>query len=170
MYHIMAIYAAKHVGLDRAQVGTLFTLNGILVVLIQLPAVKYIRQVGTKGALVLGSIGYVVAYAGCGLATGYISLLACVALITLSEIIALPAQQTTVTSLAPSDKVAGYAGVFGFVQGAAQTAGPVMGSALLDITTPETTWFLLASIGVVAALGYARRTETQPPVAGTIGR
>jgi MFS family permease len=154
MYHIMAIYAAKHLGLDRAQVATLFTLNGILVVLIQLPAVRYIRRVGTRGALVLGSLGYFIGYLGCGVAGGYLSLLMCVALITLCEIVALPAQQTTVTGMAPTDNVAGYAGVYGFVQGAAQTAGPALGTCLLELASPRGAWFALALLGLLAAWGY----------------
>ncbi len=157
MYHIMAIYAAKHVGLDRAQVGTLFTLNGILVVLIQLPAVRYIRRMGTRGALIIGSLGYAVAYAGCAFAWGYLPLLACVGVVTLSEIVAVPAQQAAVTEMAPPEKVAGYAGLFGLVQGTAQTAGPVLGTFLIEFVSPQGAWLLLAVLGLVAALVYQRR-------------
>jgi MFS family permease len=157
MYHIMAIYAAKHLGLDRTQVGTLFTLNGILVVLIQLPAVRYIRHVGTRGALVIGSLGYAIAYGGCAFAWGYLPLLACVALVTLSEIVAAPAQQATVTEMAPPEKVAGYAGLFGLVQGAAQTAGPVLGTCLIEFASPRGAWLCLSVLGLIAALVYRSR-------------
>lgn len=158
MYHIMAIYAAKYVGLDRAQVGTLFVLNGLLVVLIQLPAVRYIQHVGTRGALLLGSLGYSIAYAGCSIASSYLPLLACVALITLSEIVAVPAQQATVTGMAPKDKVARYAGMFGLVQGGAQTAGPILGTCLIEFVSPQGAWMLLGALGLLAALGYRTRT------------
>jgi MFS family permease len=157
MYHIMAIYAAKHLGLDRAQVGTLFVLNGVLVVLIQLPAVRYIRQVGNRGALLLGALGYSIAYTGCALANSYVPLLACVALVTLSEIVAVPAQQVTVTELAPADKVSRYAGMYGFVQGAAQTAGPILGTCLIEFVSPRGAWLLLGVIGLLAAWGYRTR-------------
>ena len=97
MYHILPIYAAKHLGLDRTQVGSLFVINGVLVVLFQLAAVRFIQRVGTAGALMLGSLGYLVAYAGVGLATGYLSLFACVVMGTLCEIIAVPAHQARIT-------------------------------------------------------------------------
>jgi MFS family permease len=163
MYHIMSIYAAKHLGLDRAQVGTLFVLNGLLVVLIQLPAVRYIRLLGTRGALLLGALGYSIAYTGCALAQSYLPLLACVALVTLSEIVAVPAQQATVTELAPGDKVTRYAGMYGFVQGAAQTAGPILGTCLIEFVSPQGAWLMLAAIGLLAAWGY--RTQPQPILA-----
>jgi MFS family permease len=157
MYHIMSIYAAKHLGLDRAQVGTLFVLNGILVVLIQLPAVRYIRRVGNRGALLLGALGYCIAYTGCAIAQSYAPLLACVALVTLSEIVAVPAQQVTVTELAPKDAVTRYAGMYGFVQGAAQTAGPILGTCLIEFVSPRGAWLMLAGIGLLAAWGYRTR-------------
>jgi MFS family permease len=155
MYHIMAIYAAKYLGLNRAQVATLFTLNGILVVLVQLPAVRFIRRVGTMSALIIGSFGYFVSYLGCCMAIGYFSLLACVALITLCEIMALPAQQTAVTDMAPPNGVSQYAGVYGLVQGAAQTVGPIFGTSLIEFVSARGAWIILAVLGLAAAFGYS---------------
>jgi MFS family permease len=159
MYHILPIYAAKHLGLDRTQVGSLFVANGILVVLLQLPAVQIIQRIGTAGALVAGSFGYVVAYCGVGLASGYFSLLACVLLATLCEIVAVPAHQARLTGLAPADQVAGYAGLGGLVQGLAQTSGPIVGSALIDLLPAAMGWGILAVLGIVAAFGFRRRPE-----------
>ena len=98
---------------------------------------RCIRRVGTAGALVLGSLGYVVAYFGVGLATGYLTLLVCVVLATLCEIAAVPAHQARVTALAPIDNVAGYVGLGGLVQGIAQTSGPIVGSCLIELTSPQ---------------------------------
>lgn len=159
MYHILPIYAAKHLGLDRTQVGSLFVANGILVVLLQLPAVQIIQRIGTAGALVTGSFGYVLAYCGVGLSTGYLSLLACVLLATLCEIVAVPAHQARLTGLAPHDQVAGYAGLGGLVQGLGQTSGPIIGSALIDLLPPAMGWGFLAVLGIVAAYGFRRRAE-----------
>jgi MFS family permease len=154
MYHMMSVFAAKYVGLGRAEVGTLFTLNAILVVVLQLPAVQWIRKIGTARTLVFGSVGYMVAFAACGLAFNHISLLACVGLITLCEIMTAPAQQARVTALAPPDKVARYTGIFGLFQGAAQTIGPVLGVFLLETVSPRGAWFVLATLGLAASLLY----------------
>jgi MFS family permease len=161
MYHMLPLYAAKYLGLDRTQVGSLFVVNGILVVLLQLPAVELIRRVGTAGALVIGSLGYLVAYVGVGLAAGYLTLLAFVVLATLCEIAAVPAHQARVTALAPIDNVAGYVGLGGLVQGIAQTSGPIVGSCLIELTSPSLGWVLLALLGVSAALGFRRRRPTR---------
>jgi MFS family permease len=157
MYHMLPIYAAKHLGLDRTQVGTLFVANGILVVLVQLPAVRFIRRLGTAGALVLGSLGYLVAYGGVAAARGYLTLFACVVVATLCEIVAAPAHQARITALAPPDDVAGYAGMAGLVQGLAQTTGPILGSCLIELVPFGLGWLPLALFGVAAAFGFRRR-------------
>ena len=69
MFQTLSIYAAKVLHLSRAEVGTLYTLNGILVVLLQLPAVRAIVRLGTRRALMVGAVGYAASYAAVGLAT-----------------------------------------------------------------------------------------------------
>jgi MFS family permease len=157
MYHMLPIYAAKTLGLDRAQVGTLFVANGLLVVVVQLPAVRFIRRVGTAGALVLGSLGYLLAYGGVAAARGYLSLFACVLVATLCEIVAVPAHQARLTALAPIDNVASYAGIAGLVQGLAQTTGPLVGSFLVALLPSGLGWLLFAVFGTAAALGFRRQ-------------
>jgi MFS family permease len=159
MYHILPIFAAKHLGLDRTQVGSLFVINGVLVVLLQLPAVQLIQRIGTSGALVAGSLGYLLAYSGVALATSYMALFLCVVLGTLCEIVAVPAYQARVTALAPVDAVAGYVGMGGLVQGIAQTSGPIVGSILIELVSPTWGWLVLALLGVVAAAGFRRRRD-----------
>lgn len=157
MYHMLAVHAARTLHLDRSQVGALFVVNGILVVLVQLPIVRLISRIGTARALVIGSLGYLVAYTGVGLAVGFLSLVICVAIATLCEILAAPAHQARATAFAPPDAVAAYAGTAGLVQGVAQTVGPLLGSVLIDVATPAFGWPLLASAGLVAALGFRKR-------------
>ena len=160
MYHILPIYAAKHLGLDRTQVGSLFVINGVLVVLFQLAAVRFIHRVGTAGALMLGSLGYLLAYAGVGPGLRLPDACSrCVVLGTLCEIVAVPAHQARITGLAPIDSVAGYVGMGGLVQGMAQTSGPIVGSCLIEIAPDGVGWILIGLLGLVAAAGFRRRVE-----------
>jgi MFS family permease len=159
MYHILPIYAAKHLGLDRTQIGSLFVINGVLVVLFQLAAVRFIQRVGTAGALMLGSLGYLLAYVGVGLASSYLGLFGCVVVGTLCEIVAVPAHQARITGLAPIDSVAGYVGMGGLVQGIAQTSGPIVGSFLIEMAPGGIGWILIGLLGLVAAAGFRRRVE-----------
>jgi MFS family permease len=127
---------------------------------VQLPTVRFIRRVGTAGALVVGSLGYLIAYGGVSAASGYLSLFACVLCATLCEIVAVPAHQARLTALAPVDNVAGYAGIAGLVQGLAQTTGPLIGSFLVAFVPAGLGWVAIALFGIAAALGFRRQSAT----------
>jgi len=162
MYHMLSVYAAKHLGLTRGEVGSLFTINAVLVVLLQLPTVRIIAHLGHVRTLVIGSVTYAIAFIACGLATGYIGLVAAVALITLCEILTAPAQQARMTHLAPGDRLGGYSGAFGLFQGAAQALGPVLGIFLLETLDPRGAWFALAFFGPIAAWLYRTPEKSRP--------
>jgi MFS family permease len=154
LYQTASIYAASVLKLDRAQVGTMFTLNGAIVVLLQLPAIQYIQRLGTRRALIAGTLGYAVSYAAVGLAVGQLTLLACIAAVTLAEIITSPAQQAAVTGLAPPGRTGAYTGLYGLCQVAGQSSGPLIGTTLLSSLPPRAAWFGLGLFGVLACLGY----------------
>jgi MFS family permease len=162
LYQTLSIYAAKtlHLGLDR--VAAFYWLNGLMVVFLQIPAAAYIRRIGTSGALVVGCLGYAASYAAVGLASEFTALLLCVACVTLAEIVTAPAQQATITGLAPAGRIGAYAGLFGLAQVTGQSAGPLIGTALLDIHAlpSRVAWFLLALFGVAAAMIY--RSPSKP--------
>jgi len=154
LYATLSLYAADHLHLSLRAISHLYTLNGWMVVLFQLPAFYYIRRVGIGRVLVIGALAYAASYALCGLATRELHLLGCVACITFAEIISAPAQQTTATSMAPADRIGAYAGMFGLAQAAGQSLGPGLGTSLLGALPDRLTWPLLALFGVGAALLY----------------
>jgi MFS family permease len=154
LYSSFSIYASRVLHLDHAHVAKLYALNGIIVVFLQIPAASFIQRVGTRRALLLGGLGYAASYAAVGLTGGFVSLAACVAAVTLAEIISAPAQQTTVPSLAPAGRIGAYLGLYGLCQVVGQSAGPLIGTAALDAVPSRAAWFLLALFGVTAALVY----------------
>jgi MFS family permease len=157
LYQALSIYAAVNLKLTIAQIGHLYSFNGLLVVFLQMPAVAFIRRHGTRRALILGCAGYAASYAAVGLAGSYTTLLLCVGCVTLAEIVTAPAQQATVTSMAPAGRIGIYAGLFGLCQVTGQSAGPLIGTALLDALPARVAWFVLALFGVTAAVIYRGR-------------
>jgi MFS family permease len=163
LYQTMSIYAARALHLTQAQVGRIYFENGLLVVALQVPAFYYIRRIGTRRALVIGSLAYAASYLSCWLAGGYTPLLACVAGVTLAEMVSAPAQQTAATSMAPPGRVGAYAGLFGLAQAAGQSLGPLAGGWLFDRLGDRRIWLFLPVFGVIAAVLY--RKAVRPPVA-----
>jgi MFS family permease len=156
LYQTVSIYAAQVLHLGRREIGHVYTLNGILVVLLQLPSMHAIERLGRQRAIILGSVGYALSYGAVGLVQGQASLYACIVAVTLSEIVAAPAQQAAVTSLAPSGRVGAYTGLFGLCQVVGQSTGPLIGTTLLAVLPPRGAWFVLPIFGALAAIGYGQ--------------
>jgi MFS family permease len=162
LFHTLSIYAARTLQMSRGAVGTIYVVNGLLVVLLQLPAVAYINRWGRKWALTMGALGYAVSYGLVGLAHTQLTLLLCVAAVTVSEVILAPAQHAEVTSMAPAGRVGAYSGLFGLAQIAGQSVGPAFGGLALDAVTPRLAWPLLALFGVAAAFWYRSALTATP--------
>jgi len=160
LYAPLSIYAADHLHMSLADVSHLYTVNGFIVVLLQLPAFYLIRHIGTHKVLVVGALSYAIAYALCGLAVKEWHLLVFVGLITLAEIISSPAQQTAATGMAPSERIGAYAGLYGLTQAAGQSFGPLVGTSLLDVLPDRVTWPLLGLFGIAAMLLYRKLNRT----------
>jgi MFS family permease len=163
LYAPLSLYAADHVHMSIHSIRHLYLENGLIVIFLQLPAFYYIRRAGNQRVLVLGALAYAISYALCGLATRELHLIACVALVTLAEIISAPAQQTAATTMAPVDRIGAYAGLFGLTQAAGQSFGPLVGTSLLGALPARLTWPLLALFGVVAAVLYAKVNHPLAP-------
>ena len=167
LYAPLSIYAADHLHMSLAAVSHLYTVNGFIVVLLQLPAFYLIRRIGTHKVLVVGALAYAIAYALCGLALREWHLLVFVGLITLAEIISSPAQQTAATGMAPPERIGAYAGLYGLTQAAGQSFGPLVGTSLLDALPDRLTWPLLGLFGIAAMLLYRKLNRTPETARGT---
>jgi MFS family permease len=171
LYQTLSIYAGRVLGLGRRELGLVYALNGLIVTFLQLPAVSAIQRVGPGRAIVVGSIGYALSYAAVGLVHGQVGLMLCIAAVTLAEIVTAPAQQATVTHLAPDGRVGAYMGLYGLAQVVGQSTGPLVGTTALALLPPRSAWFALALFGVAAALGYrklvfAAQTPRKPLASG----
>jgi MFS family permease len=156
LFVTLPIFAAKHLGLPNAEVSRIFTVNGLIVVALQLPAAGLINRIGRMRALIIGCIGYAVSYSALGLAGNLTFLLLCVGAITLSEVMLAPSQHSLVTTLAPEGSIGAYAGIFGLAQVAGQSVGPALGGLAMEYLDGMGLWVTLGSFGFMAALGYSR--------------
>jgi len=161
LYAPLSLYAADHVHMGIRSIRHLYLENGLIVIFLQLPAFYYIRRAGSQRVLVLGALAYAVSYGLCGLATRELHLIACVALLTLAEIISAPAQQSAATTMAPANRIGAYAGLFGLTQAAGQSFGPLVGTSLQGALPARLTWPLLALFGVVAAVLYGKTNHAE---------
>jgi len=155
LFVTLPVFAARELGLDNADVSRIFTVNGLIVVALQLPAAGLINRIGRMRALFIGCIGYALSYSAFGLVGNLSLLLLGVAAITVSEVILAPSQHSLVTTLAPAGSIGAYSGIFGLAQVAGQSVGPLLGGVAMEFLTGMGLWATLGSFGFMAALGYS---------------
>ena len=158
LFSTFSIYAKSSVGLSEQQIGLMFAVNGLAVVLFQLPAVALIARFTHAGALVTGALIYVVAFLGMGAAVGPISLGAAVLLTTIGEVVVAPAQQATVAQLGDPTRLGRAYGLFGTMQMLGVALAPLLGGLAYDHLRhrPMVMWACLAALPLLLAVGYAR--------------
>ncbi|MEE8593769.1 MAG: MFS transporter [Candidatus Bipolaricaulota bacterium] len=152
----LAVFSTQTIGISEAQLGWLFTINGIVVVLFQWPAARLAARVGIRWGLVLGCLGYALGYFTVGLVPGFGFLIGSMVIITLGEVTFSPTSMAAVANMAPAVRVGRYMGFFGLTEALGWSLGPFIGGMLYDrlAHAPVSLWSIIALIGVIAALGF----------------
>lgn len=159
--------AMGEAGFTPADYGTAMAVNGVMIVVLQIPVTRFIEHRDPRRLLVVSSIlaGYgfgLTAFAG---SVGVFTLTVCVW--TLAEIVNAPTQTGLVVRLAPVHGRGRYQGMYTLSWALASLVAPVMSGLVIDRFGAAYLWGLCAVVGTVAGLGYAllmRRLPTEESV------
>lgn len=138
-------------GFDTTVYGTLLSMNGLMVILFELPlttlTLRYPpRKVMAFGYLLLGG-GFALNAMGSHLSVLY----GAMAIFTVGEMIAMPTQSAYVAQLAPSHLRGRYSGAMSMAWSGAAMIGPAGGMWIFS-RQPSTLWACCGILGVLAAL------------------
>ena len=153
----LSVYVVEWTHHTKVELGILYTLNGLMVVILQFPVVRLLTPYRLTTAMVAGSLLYVVGYGLMGAGSSFALLAASMFVVTSGEIVASPASMNLVANFS-SEKVRGrYMGVYGLFNSFGWSIGPLVGGVLLDIARgkPLLLWGPIAGLMLLAALGYA---------------
>lgn len=152
----LSVFSTEFIGISEVQLGFVYTLNGVIVVLFQWPAALLAGRLRARRALALGCLLYGLGYLSVAIVPSFVWLMGSMVLITLGEVVFSPSATTSVADMAPEGKMGRYMGFFGLTEALGWSAGPFIGGFLLDAyaTRPLILWGAIAGIGVVAALGF----------------
>jgi MFS family permease len=170
----LAVDMGQH-GLSAQQFGLVAAVNGVVIVVLQMPVTRALRSRSSGVLLATGSL--VLAW-GIGLtvfATSVAVYAVTVVIWTLGEIVHAPASMSIVADLAPTHARGRYQGMFTLAWSAAAFAGPLAGGLALQYLGRNSVWLGCAAIGTVAAAGYylllrPRTAPLQPAVPVETGR
>jgi MFS family permease len=138
-----------NLGFSAAVYGGIISLNGVLVVLFDLPLSTVTRRFPARRVIALG---YLLVGAGFALNTfahTVPALMLAMAVVTLGEMVMVPVSAAYVADLAPAHMRGRYMGVYGLVWAAALIIGPALGMKLLALGAAYL-WLTCGALGLVA--------------------
>ncbi|MFE1176852.1 MDR family MFS transporter [Streptomyces sp. NPDC058773] len=141
-------------GFSSADFGLAIGVNGVLVVLLQLPVTRFIEH-RSPALLLIGSA--LLAGYGFGLTAlaGSVAMYAvAVTVWTLGEIINSPTQMSLVVRLSPLHGRGRYQGMYSLSWSVAALAAPLLGGVVIDRYGADALWAGCAAVGTLAAVGY----------------
>ncbi|MEU1517951.1 MFS transporter [Streptomyces sp. NPDC005811] len=155
-------------GFTPADYGLAIAVNGVLIVVLQIPVTRFIEHRDPRRLLVVSSVlaGYgfgLTAFAG---SVGVFALTVCVW--TLAEIVNAPTQTGLVVALSPAHGRGRYQGMYTLAWAVASLVAPVMSGFVIDRFGAAWLWGMCAVVGTLAGAGYAvlmRRLGGEEPVA-----
>ncbi|MFG2941516.1 MDR family MFS transporter [Streptomyces sp. NPDC048282] len=146
--------AMGEAGFSPAAYGMAIAVNGVLIVVLQIPVTRVIEHRDPRSLLVVSSLlaGYgfgLTAFAG---SVGVFALTVCVW--TLAEIVNAPTQTGLVVRLSPVHGRGRYQGMYTLSWSAAALVAPLMSGVVIDRFGARWLWGVCAVLGTGAALGY----------------
>ncbi|HWV38400.1 MAG TPA: MFS transporter [Vulgatibacter sp.] len=158
IFSTLSLYTSSMLGFTKADVGLLYTVNGLAVVLFQVPAVAIARPWGMRRALVVGALLYAVAYLVFGSSVTFAGMAFGMAVLTAGEVIFAPALSDTAATLGDPARLGRAFGLFGLMQTLGISLGPLVGGIAFDHlrTEPLLLWGALAAGMVLLGIAYSR--------------
>lgn len=152
----LAVYAVGMVGMNEQHLGYLFTVNGLMVVLFQIPVTRLTTKWRLTTMLAAGGMFYFIGYSLLGVFAHFEYFIIAIMLATTGELLISPPMMTLTSRLAPEGRTGRYMGVHGFFTTAGWSLGPLWGGLFLDWFDHRWSiaWVLISSLAVLSAVGY----------------
>ena len=145
-------------GIPDAAYGALLSLNGVLVVALELGIVSFTQHFPARQVMAIGYVLIGLGFALNGFATGVPAFAFAITIFTFGEMTAMPVASAYVAGLAPVHMRGRYAGVNGLVWAIALVFGPSLG-VLLFQASPRGLWFTCGALGFLAACIILRQPK-----------
>jgi MFS family permease len=152
-------------GFSASTYGLVISLNGVLVVLCELPLTTITKRFPARRMMALGYL-----LIGAGFASNVLErtlplLVLTTAMFTLGEMISMPVGGAYVADLAPAHQRGLYMGTYGMVWAVAFVCGPSIGMLVFS-ASPVLLWSLCGVLGLLAAGIISAEPGKQPLLAG----
>jgi MFS family permease len=150
------LFLVHYLQLPESIYGTVFTLNTLMIVALELPLNNAMAQWSHRRTLTLGAFLYAIGFGSFALASGPKGVFAAVAVWTFGEMILMPGSAAYAAEIAPTGRRGEYMGLYTMSFSFAFSLGPWLGAMLLERLGPQALWGAALVSGCVSTLLMSR--------------
>ncbi|MHA1474108.1 MAG: MDR family MFS transporter [Promethearchaeota archaeon] len=154
MYSTLSVFLIAERGFTKTMIGWLMSINAAIVVIFQFWLTKLISKISLLKVMALGAIFYGVGFGMFGFVTRLWLIFLAMIIVTIGEMIALPASQSVAAKFAPEDKRGRYMAIFGFSWAIPNLYGFILAGAIMDNYDPNWVWYGAAILSSITVVGY----------------
>lgn len=152
-------YASIVRNLTTAQIGLVFTSNGILVVLMQYPVTKAIGRIGVARGYLLGLLFFSIGVFSFAFDSTVPQFIVSEAIITLGEDFLDPSGSAIVSGISAKKRIGANMGVYNSFNSVGYSIGPLIGGIVITATlNPFLIWTTVTAPGFVSVILYLSTT------------
>ncbi len=155
----MALYLVRDLHLSAFDYGLFFTINTLLIVVLEVPINSATAHWSHRRTLALGSFLFGAGFGALAFAWDFWSVAATVVIWTFGEMFFFPALGAYLTDIAPARRRGEYMGLAGMVMNLAMAVGMWAGTAVLDRFGGWTLWLGAFALGLVSTAMMLRLKE-----------
>ncbi len=148
------VYMHRTFGIPQEHYGLMLASNAALVVLFQFQIARWVDQHDRSQMLAFGAALYAIGFGLIGFVSTSVMFEVAVIVLTIGEMVIVPAAQTIPANLAPKDMRGRYQAAFGLVNNVGFGIGPVLAGSLFDAGLGQWIWIGALIIGLTVAFGF----------------
>ncbi len=155
----MPLFVVRDLGLSVASFGLLFSLNCLLIVVLEVPINAMTAHWSHRRTLALGALLSGAGFGAMAFARDFWTLALTVVIWTFGEMLFFPASAAYATDIAPDERRGEYSGLYTMVFSVAFAIGPWAGTVVLEDFGAGVLWGITFVLGAVAAAMFLRIPE-----------
>jgi predicted MFS family arabinose efflux permease len=157
----MPLFIVRDLGLSAATFGLLFSLNCILIVILEVPLNASTSHWSHRRTLALGALLSGAGFGIMAFARGVPMLVLSVVVWTFGEMLFFPSSAAYATDAAPEERRGEYSGLYTMTFSLAFAIGPWAGTVVLERAGARVLWGLTFVLGAIAAAMFLRMPEPE---------
>jgi MFS family permease len=148
----LPLYMVQYLHMSPAFYGTLFTINTLLIVALEVPLNGATSRWPNTWSLVIGSLLFAIGFGALAFISSAAGILVMVIVWTFGEMMLFPAMAAHLGEIAPASLRGTYMGAYSMSLAVALTLGPWLGTQLLASWGAVGVWSVMFALGVLAAV------------------